>query len=284
MALGGDRGAGTGERGAPVDPGISRPGERVPLGTISSFTSRPTRRPFASTSTAAAHAWRSWAAPTGSRGATDRTTCPTRTGDTTASACRAKSWPHGPPTRSPSPGGGLREPTSPCSWRAMAMATRPARPMPSPRRPPRPGALRGQAFRLERLGADPLQGPVADLPGVQPGLAANLRPGDATRRLVVVHRSGAGRRADLDACRHALHRPGGGTGGTPSDIWNFDPSPRQTFVHWDAPFIAWLESNGYELDYCTDLDLHHDGDLELLARYRLLVSVGLFAPGPLVVA
>ncbi len=75
----------------------------------------------------------------------------------------------------------------------------------------------------------------------------------------------------------SLHRPGGGTGGTPSDIWNFDPfdpTPRQTFVHWDAPFIAWLESNGYQLDYCTDIDLHDDVELELLSRYRLLVSVG----------
>ncbi|MDP9386908.1 MAG: hypothetical protein M3Q48_03010 [Actinomycetota bacterium] len=75
----------------------------------------------------------------------------------------------------------------------------------------------------------------------------------------------------------SLHRPGGGTGGTPSDIWNFDPfdpTPRQTFVHWDAPFVAWLEGNGYEVDYCTDLDVHGEGGLDLLRRYPLLVSVG----------
>ena len=72
-----------------------------------------------------------------------------------------------------------------------------------------------------------------------------------------------------------LHRPGGGTGGTPWDHWNFDPfdpSPRQTFRHWDAPFIAWLETSGYRVDYCTDLDLHRDATL--LDGYRLLVSAG----------
>jgi hypothetical protein len=55
-----------------------------------------------------------------------------------------------------------------------------------------------------------------------------------------------------------IHRPGGGTGGTPWDIWNWDPfdsTPRQTFVHWDVPFISWLEGNGYRVDYCTDLDI-----------------------------
>ncbi len=74
-----------------------------------------------------------------------------------------------------------------------------------------------------------------------------------------------------------LHRPGGGTGATPYDITNFDPfdpTPRQTFVHWDAPFISWLERQGYAVDYCTDhVDLHRDG-AALLAPYRLLVSAG----------
>ena len=59
-----------------------------------------------------------------------------------------------------------------------------------------------------------------------------------------------------------LHRPGGGTGGWPYDLHNpdpFDATPRQTFVHWDGPFIAWLEGSGYTADYCTDVDLHRDG-------------------------
>ncbi|HEX2300896.1 MAG TPA: N,N-dimethylformamidase beta subunit family domain-containing protein, partial [Pseudonocardiaceae bacterium] len=73
-----------------------------------------------------------------------------------------------------------------------------------------------------------------------------------------------------------LHRPGGGTGATPYDITNpdpFDPTPRQTFQHWDAHFVAWMERAGYAADYCTDVDLHRDGG-ELLTPYRLLVSVG----------
>jgi len=73
----------------------------------------------------------------------------------------------------------------------------------------------------------------------------------------------------------SLRRPGGGTGGTPWDTFAidpFDPTPRQTFVHWDAPLIAWLEANGYRVDYCTDLDLHEEDGL--LRGYRLLVSAG----------
>ena len=75
----------------------------------------------------------------------------------------------------------------------------------------------------------------------------------------------------------SLHRPGGGTGGTPYDITAnpdpYDPTPRQTFQHWDARFIGWLERGGYEADYCTDVDLHRDG-MAQLSPHRLLVSVG----------
>ncbi len=71
-------------------------------------------------------------------------------------------------------------------------------------------------------------------------------------------------------------RPGGGTGGTvmPGDSPDaHEPGVRrQTFAKWDAPFIAWLEGEGYRVDYCTDWDLHADPDL--LAPYRLLLSVG----------
>ena len=74
----------------------------------------------------------------------------------------------------------------------------------------------------------------------------------------------------------SLRRPGGGTGGHPWDVWNYDPadpsSPRQVFAHWDAPFIAWLEQNGYAIDYATDLDLHTDPNL--LGPYSLVLSVG----------
>jgi len=81
----------------------------------------------------------------------------------------------------------------------------------------------------------------------------------------------------------SIHRPGGGTGGAiphfaadnnlPNSLDPYDEeSPRQTFAHWDVPFIAWLEKNGYQVDYCTDLDLHEEPDL--LEPYRLLLSVG----------
>jgi hypothetical protein len=74
----------------------------------------------------------------------------------------------------------------------------------------------------------------------------------------------------------SLQRPGGGTGGTPYDLFNpdpFDGTPRQTFVHWDAPAVAWLERRGYRVDYCTDLDLHERG-ADLLRPYRLMLSFG----------
>ncbi len=76
--------------------------------------------------------------------------------------------------------------------------------------------------------------------------------------------------------RVTLHRPGGGAGGEPCDAGTPDAydlsSPRQTFAHWDAPFVRWLAWNGYCVDYCTDLDLH-DGSCSL-ESYRLLLSVG----------
>ncbi|WP_411574220.1 N,N-dimethylformamidase beta subunit family domain-containing protein [Streptomyces fradiae] len=76
------------------------------------------------------------------------------------------------------------------------------------------------------------------------------------------------------AAQVTTRRPGGGVGGPVKglpDAYDLS-SPRQTFAHWDALFIAWMERNGIEADYCTDLDLHeglllHDG-------YRLLVSAG----------
>ncbi|MFF2658875.1 N,N-dimethylformamidase beta subunit family domain-containing protein [Kitasatospora sp. NPDC058032] len=56
--------------------------------------------------------------------------------------------------------------------------------------------------------------------------------------------------------RVSLHRPGGII----------------DLAYWDAPFIAWLERNGYPVEFCTDLDLHEDP--ELLSSYDLLLSVG----------
>lgn len=72
-----------------------------------------------------------------------------------------------------------------------------------------------------------------------------------------------------------LRRPGGGIGGEKvyGAIDHYDPgSPRQTFAHWDAPFIRWLVRNGYTPEFCIDLDIHEDPSL--LDRHRLLLNVG----------
>jgi hypothetical protein len=75
----------------------------------------------------------------------------------------------------------------------------------------------------------------------------------------------------------SVRRPGGGTGGTPYDTFNPDPhaaTRRQTFRHWDALAVGWLERQGYRVDFCTDLDLHAPGGRERLTPYRLLLSFG----------
>ncbi|MET7299954.1 N,N-dimethylformamidase beta subunit family domain-containing protein [Embleya sp. NPDC005575] len=71
-----------------------------------------------------------------------------------------------------------------------------------------------------------------------------------------------------------LRRPGGGVGGPVKGMPDAHDlaTPRQTFAHWDAPFIAWLESNGIACDFCTDLDLHEGRHLD--DGYRLLLSAG----------
>ncbi len=74
-----------------------------------------------------------------------------------------------------------------------------------------------------------------------------------------------------------MHRPGGGVGGRPWDYYFpdvYDPSsPRQTFWHWDARFISWLERRRCAIDYCTDLDVHKNFG-NFLGAYRLLISAG----------
>ena len=74
--------------------------------------------------------------------------------------------------------------------------------------------------------------------------------------------------------RVTLHRPGGGIGGdTHGAPDHYDAtSARQTFAHWDAAFIRWLERCGHVPEYCTDFDLHDDP--ECLRPHRLLLNVG----------
>jgi len=72
----------------------------------------------------------------------------------------------------------------------------------------------------------------------------------------------------------SLQRPGGGIGGA---VWcspdYYDPgSPRQTFAHWDAPFIRWLTRNGYAADFCTGLDFARGAGIP--DSYRLLLTAG----------
>ncbi len=71
-------------------------------------------------------------------------------------------------------------------------------------------------------------------------------------------------------------RPGCGTGGlvmpgNSEDAYD-SASRRQSFEHWDAPLVRWLEAEGYAPHYCTDWDLHRDPTL--LAPYSLLLSTG----------
>ncbi len=88
---------------------------------------------------------------------------------------------------------------------------------------------------------------------------------------------------DANPGRVTMHRPGGGTGGpvTPfeppalGDVDEFDStSSRQTFEHYDARFIRWMEQAGIQPDYCADIDCHGPGGLEQMTPYGVVISVG----------
>jgi hypothetical protein len=75
----------------------------------------------------------------------------------------------------------------------------------------------------------------------------------------------------------SLQRPGnGGVGGKVMEGDAPDPyartSRRQVFAHWDYPFVSWLETQGFLVQYCTDFDLHDDPSI--LDDGPLLVSAG----------
>ncbi len=44
------------------------------------------------------------------------------------------------------------------------------------------------------------------------------------------------------------------------------------FVQWDIHFVRWVESNGFAVDYCTNVDLH--AEPTLLNDYSLFLSIG----------
>ena len=83
-------------------------------------------------------------------------------------------------------------------------------------------------------------------------------------------------RRGVSGFKVTTRRPGGGTGGTvmagDSADAHWPVSRRQTFAHWDVPFIQWAERLGYPIDYCTDWDVHREP--RLLFNYKLLLSVG----------
>jgi hypothetical protein len=76
------------------------------------------------------------------------------------------------------------------------------------------------------------------------------------------------------ACVAGVRRPGAGIGGPtaePVDIYA-PGNPRQTFWHWDEPFLSWASERGYALDVVFDTAL--DDEPELLGRYGTLVTAG----------
>lgn len=61
--------------------------------------------------------------------------------------------------------------------------------------------------------------------------------------------------------------------GSASTKVSFDrPSLDGIFYEFEYDFVRWLEDNCFEVEYCTNIDLHADSDF--LNNYRLLLSVG----------
>lgn len=50
------------------------------------------------------------------------------------------------------------------------------------------------------------------------------------------------------------------------------PMNLDDFYRWELPFIQWLEKEGYDVEFCTNVDLHADPDL--LNNYKLFLSIG----------
>lgn len=63
------------------------------------------------------------------------------------------------------------------------------------------------------------------------------------------------------------------TDGMPAHKVSFDrPCANRNFYVWEYEFVQWLEDNCFEVEYCTNVDLHADSNF--LNNYRLLLSVG----------
>lgn len=71
---------------------------------------------------------------------------------------------------------------------------------------------------------------------------------------------------------HPVYLPGDDGGPIGHKVSMHRPGRLLDLSYWDVPFIGWLERAGYQVEFCTDLDLHVDP--ELLRCHRLLLSVG----------
>lgn len=55
-------------------------------------------------------------------------------------------------------------------------------------------------------------------------------------------------------------------------LWPFGFGVEEEYLERLRPFMVWLEQSGYAVEYVTSVDLH--ADAELLAHYKVLVSIG----------
>ncbi|MBM3847006.1 MAG: hypothetical protein FJ405_12065, partial [Verrucomicrobia bacterium] len=63
-----------------------------------------------------------------------------------------------------------------------------------------------------------------------------------------------------------------GRGNVQGNRVSFERPPASQFSNWEQPFVQWMESNGYTLDYCANADLEFLPGL--LDHYKLVLSVG----------
>ena len=62
----------------------------------------------------------------------------------------------------------------------------------------------------------------------------------------------------------------GTTGGI--QVYNATSAGEDRWTHWEHPFVAWCEREGYALDYAVNSDLEFQ--LGILEPYQLVLSVG----------
>ncbi len=105
-----------------------------------------------------------------------------------------------------------------------------------------------------------------------PGRAKILYKKSSFTRHAYNRSDGLGTERASSLYENAVYVPGQGTERGGHKVSMHRPGGIDDLSYWDAPFIAWLERAGYQMEFCTDLDLHSDPGL--LSSYRLLLSVG----------